>query len=56
MIDETGHVISAHTSEGDPDLRAAAEAAAKASTFSPTLMGGVAVKVHGVLTYNFNPR
>lgn len=53
MIDETGTVISAAAVSGHPLLRAASEAAARAAKFSPTYLNGEAVKVSGVLTYNF---
>lgn len=54
LIDEDGNVISASAVSGHPLLRAAAVAAAQAAKFSPTLLGGSAVKVSGVLTYNFS--
>lgn len=54
-IDEKGSVISAVAVSGHPLLRAAAVEAARASTFSPTLLMGVPVKVEGVLVYNFQP-
>ena len=53
LIDESGNVISAHALTGHPLLQAAAEAAAKASKFTPTLKSGVAVKVRGMIIYNF---
>ncbi|MCA1623063.1 MAG: hypothetical protein LC768_14495 [Acidobacteria bacterium] len=36
-------------------LRQAAEAAARQAKFSPTLLGGKAVKISGVIVYNFVP-
>ena len=53
LIDETGHVVSATAVSGHPLLRAAAVTAAQSATFSPTMLAGKAVRVSGVLTYNF---
>jgi len=55
LLDENGKVVSANAISGHPLLRAAAESAARASTFSPTLLKGEPVKVSGVVTYNFVP-
>ncbi|MEJ7624904.1 MAG: TonB family protein [Pyrinomonadaceae bacterium] len=55
MIDEEGIVRSASALSGHPLLRAAAENAAYEARFAPTLLAGKAVKVAGVLTYNFVP-
>jgi protein TonB len=55
LIDESGHVVSASAVSGHPLLRAAAVAAARSARFSPTLLSGQAVKVSGVITYNFVP-
>lgn len=52
-IDEQGNVVSASAVSGHPLLRQASEEAAKASKFSPTTLSGEAVKVTGVLVYNF---
>ncbi len=52
-IDEYGNVIAARAVSGHPLLQAAAVAAAQQAKFSPTFMMGEAVKVTGVLTYNF---
>ena len=54
-ISESGSVISASAVSGHPLLRAAAEAAARSSKFSPTLLSGQPVKVTGVIVYNFVP-
>lgn len=54
-IDESGNVISASAVSGHPLLRAASEEAALASTFSPTLLQSVPVKVTGIIVYNFTP-
>jgi Ca-activated chloride channel family protein len=53
VIDEAGGVVSANAVSGHPLLRAAAEQAASNSRFSPTMLAGVAVKVSGVIVYNF---
>ncbi|HVE58751.1 MAG TPA: TonB family protein, partial [Pyrinomonadaceae bacterium] len=53
IIDESGNVISATAVSGHPLLRAAAEAAARNSKFVPTMMSGQAVKITGVIVYNF---
>jgi TonB family protein len=55
LIDENGSVISASAVSGHPLLRAAAASAARGARFSPTLLSGQAVKVSGVITYNFVP-
>ena len=54
-IDESGNVISAAATGGHPLLRDAAVRAARSSKFSPTLLSGQAVKVTGVIVYNFTP-
>jgi TonB family protein len=53
LIDETGHVVSAHAARGNPLLRAAAERAALGAKFTPTLLSNTPVKVAGIITYNF---
>ena len=53
LIDETGKVISARAASGHPLLLAAAQQAAMQARFSPTKLGEQAVKVSGVITYNF---
>jgi protein TonB len=55
VISETGSVISASAVSCHPLLKAAAEGAARGAHFSPTLLSGQAVKVSGVITYNFVP-
>lgn len=54
-VDENGSVIQASAVSGHPLLRSAAVQAARGARFSPTLLAGKAVKVTGVLTYNFAP-
>jgi len=53
LIDETGKVISARALDGPPLLRHVSETAAFQASFSPTKLGDQAVKVSGVITYNF---
>jgi len=55
LIDESGAVVSASAVSGHPLLRAAAVQAARGARFSPTQLSGQAVKVSGVITYNFVP-
>ncbi len=55
LIDESGRVVSASAASGHPLLRAAAVSAARGARFSPTLLSGQAVKVSGIITYNFVP-
>ena len=54
-IDESGNVISASAVSGHVLLRSAAEQAARASKFNPTLLSGQPVKVTGTIIYNFVP-
>ncbi|MGH9873924.1 MAG: TonB family protein [Pyrinomonadaceae bacterium] len=53
LVDETGKVISAKAVSGDPALTRAAQQAALNARFSPTKIGEQAVKVSGVIIYNF---
>ncbi|MBC8029140.1 MAG: TonB family protein [Pyrinomonadaceae bacterium] len=53
LIDETGKVVSARAISGNPLLKSAAQQAAAQARFSPTMLGDQAVKVSGVITYNF---
>ncbi len=55
LINESGSVVSASAVSGHPLLRAAAVQAARGARFSPTMLSGQAVKVSGVITYNFVP-
>ncbi len=52
-IDESGRVISANATNGHVLLLAEAERAARNARFSPTYLSDVAVKVTGIITYNF---
>jgi protein TonB len=54
-INESGSVTSASAVSGHPLLRRAAEQAARRARFRPTLLSGQAVKVSGVIVYNFKP-
>jgi periplasmic protein TonB len=53
LIDEKGNVISANAIDGHPTLRIAAQRAALQAKFSPTTLGGLPVRVSGVITYDF---
>lgn len=53
LVDESGDVMTAQATSGQPLLRQAAVAAAKQAHFAPTKLAGRPVKVSGVLTYNF---
>lgn len=53
VIDEEGNVISADAISGHPLLQGAATEAARNAKFLPTKLSGQAVKVAGVITYNF---
>ena len=53
LIDEQGKVISAKVLSGNPMLSDAAQRSACQARFSPTIIGENAVKVSGVITYNF---
>lgn len=52
-INEEGNVIAAKVFSGHPLLRKSAGKAALASKFKPTILSGKAVKVNGVVVYNF---
>jgi TonB family protein len=52
-VDEQGNVISASAVSGHPLLRQSAVAAARQARFSPTKLGGVPVKVTGLINYKF---
>jgi TonB family protein len=53
VIDEKGKVTEAKAVCGDTDLRKASEAAARQSKFTPVRIDGEAVKVNGIIVYNF---
>ncbi|HEU0174260.1 MAG TPA: energy transducer TonB [Blastocatellia bacterium] len=52
-ISEIGEVIDATAINGHPLLRDAALQAARQWLFKPTELGGVPIKVQGILTFNF---
>ncbi len=52
-IDERGNVISANAISGHPLLRAVASDAAKQAKFKPTLLSSPALKISGIIVYNF---
>jgi protein TonB len=56
LVDEKGQVASAKATSGNPLLMHAAAQAALQARFTPTLLNGQAVKVSGVITYNFTLR
>jgi hypothetical protein len=53
LVDETGHVMTADAIFGPETLRLAAINAARKARFEPLVIGGSAVKVSGILTYDF---
>jgi TonB family protein len=52
-VDEYGNVISARAVSGHQMLHQASVSAARQARFAPTFLMGEAVKVTGVITYNF---
>lgn len=53
LIDESGKVVSSKTISGNPLLAGAGQQAAYGARFSPARLNDQAVKVSGVITYNF---
>jgi TonB family protein len=53
IIDESGNVVVAQAVSGNPLLYPSCVQAARGSKFTPTQLGGKAVKVTGEITYNF---
>ena len=53
ILAETGKVLSADIVSGPKQLWLAAIDAARQARFNPTLIGGSAVKITGILTYDF---
>jgi len=53
IVDETGRVLSADIESGPKQLWIAAIEAARKARFKPTVIGDTAVKVTGILTYDF---
>ena len=56
LVDETGKVISTSVLKGHPLLRSTATIAALKATFEPVRLGGVPVRVDGIISYNFLPQ
>jgi periplasmic protein TonB len=53
VVDEQGKVISAQPVSGHPLLVSAAKEAALRARFTATMLNGQAVKIQGLITYNF---
>jgi TonB family protein len=53
LVSEEGKVLSAQVVSGNPMLSSAAKDAALRARFTPTSLNGQAVKIQGVITYNF---
>jgi len=53
VVDEEGKVMAAQAQSGHPLLQASAVSAARAARFKPALVEGKAVKLSGVVSYNF---
>jgi protein TonB len=53
LVDETGRVMTADAIFGPEMLRMAAIDAARKARFAPLVIAGSAVKVSGILTYDF---
>jgi TonB family protein len=53
LIDETGRVMSARATSGNPLLRQEAERAAARARFTPTTLSNQPVKAQGIITFNF---
>jgi TonB family protein len=56
VVDVNGRVTWAQAVGGPKLLRGAAEEAAHAAVFAPTLISGNPVKIDGIINYNFLPR
>jgi TonB family protein len=54
VINEKGNVISAKALSGPEELQKIAVKAARGAKFTPTILAGKAVKVSGIVVYNFN--
>ncbi len=55
LVDENGNVTQARAVSGHPLLRSSAVRAARSAKFRPTQLSGQAVKVTGIIVYNFVP-
>lgn len=56
LIDENGDVLEASASNGHPFLQPVSIKAALESKFEPITLGGVPVRVRGIIVYNFIPQ
>ncbi len=56
LIDENGKVISAKANSGSPLLQSVCINAALNSTFEPVILSGEAIRVSGIIHYNFTPQ
>jgi protein TonB len=54
VIDISGKVIGARAVSGPDLLRDAAERAARQAKFTPALLSGQPVRVHGIINYIFS--
>ncbi len=55
LVDENGNVTQARAVSGHPLLRNSAVQAARGARFRPTQLSGQAVRVTGIIVYNFVP-
>lgn len=53
LVDEKGDVVAARAASGPGPLREASEEAARLAKFAPAILCGRAVKVSGLLTYDY---
>jgi protein TonB len=53
LVSEEGKVLSAQVVSGSPMLTFAARDAAMRARFTPTILNGQAVKIQGIINYNF---
>lgn len=53
VVDEEGRVVAAQAESGHPLLRAVCVQTARQARFTPTLIEGRPVKIHGLISYNF---
>jgi protein TonB len=53
LVSEEGKVLSAQVVSGNPMLTFAARDAALRARFTPTILNGQAVKIQGIINYNF---
>jgi tetratricopeptide (TPR) repeat protein len=53
LIGEDGNVLDACAIDGPPSLAQVSEAAGLRAKFTPTTLGGIAVRVYGLISYDF---